>query len=172
MEGVDEREGWGWDGPSLVDQGVCNLVHSGQCLGKGRPVMVLEEVMIWHGVVSEIADGDGGDDGGGVVHQIIFLAWELDYHAGGDTIPGCSCDCGGRVPRATPHLSGFGRGICYMGDKKGQTCSCRARSVSWWWGCRPGERWSWWSDRQQCPTWPLIERTCGLDPCLPLCRSR
>ena len=62
------REGGSGDGPSLVDQGVRDLVHFGQYLGEDGAVMVLEKVLIRHGVASGITDGDGGDNGGSVVH--------------------------------------------------------------------------------------------------------
>ena len=59
-KGIDEREGWVRDGSILVYRGVRNPVHFGQCLGEGRYVMVLEEVLIWHVVSRRIVDGDGG----------------------------------------------------------------------------------------------------------------
>ena len=50
--------------------------------------MVLEDVLIWHGVVSRIADGGVGYNVGGLVPWIIVLACELECHAGGIPFPG------------------------------------------------------------------------------------
>ena len=63
-EGVNKREGWVGDGPSLVDRRVRQIIYLGQCIGDGGAIVVLKEVLIWHSVANEIANGDVGDDGG------------------------------------------------------------------------------------------------------------
>ena len=51
--------------------------------------------------------------------------------------------------------------LCLLKGGFGLLCT------AWWLGCRWRERWSWWSNRLQCPAWPSIGRTCGLGPCSP-----
>ena len=58
-------------------------MHSfGQGLSEGGAVMVLNELLIWHGVVTcRVLDRNGRDNSCGVVVVLVFVAGDLEQHA-------------------------------------------------------------------------------------------
>ena len=77
----DDWERWIRRRARLVDRRVGKLVHFHERLGNGGTVVMLEEICILDSVSLSRADGDGGNDGGGVVCRVGVMAGELDGKA-------------------------------------------------------------------------------------------